>query len=211
MDEPRTGRSDPTDADRTEHRRDPVRDRPSSGSWVDVLGVLLVLAGVALAVIRWFGADPLERNAESLLAAVTLGAVIAAPGVLCLIATRTDRNALLLPAAIVLALLSTLSPATLPLFIGALALAWRWARVGPGHGRLRGALATVVVVVGLLGAVVLLLVRTTERTFYGNGVVHSTDGWQPWSTSLLVLGLVALTVAVACSLVPAGSSPTRTP
>ena len=39
---------------------------------------------------------------------------------------------------------------------------------------------------------VLLLVRTTERTFYGDGVVHSTDGWQPWSTSLLVLGLVAL-------------------
>lgn len=211
MVEPRTGRSDPADADGTEHGPDPVRDRPSSGSWVDVLGVLLVLAGVALSVIRWFGADPLERNAESLLAAVTLGAVIAAPGVLCLIATRTGRSALLLPAAIVLALLSTLSPATLPLFIGALALAWRWARVGPGHGRLRGALATVVVVVGLLGAVVLLLVRTTERTFYGDGVVHSTDGWQPWSTSLLVLGLVALTVAVACALVPAGSTPTRTP
>ena len=63
----------------------------------------------------------------------------------------------------------------------------------------------------VLGAVVLLLVRTTERTFYGDGVVHSTDGWQPWSTSLLVLGLVALTVAVACALVPAGSTPTRTP
>ena len=79
------------------------------------------------------------------------------------------------------------------------------------YARLRGALATVVVVVGLLGAVVLLLVRTTERTFYGDGVVHSTDGWQPWSTSLFVLGLVALTVAVACALVPAGSTPTRTP
>lgn len=171
-------------------------------TWVDVVGALLVLAGAALGVVRCFGADPLERNAESLLSAVALGAVIAAPGVICLIASRSGRPALLLPAALVLALLSTLSPATLPLFIGALALAWRWVRSPPGPSRLRGLAVTVVVVAGLVAATAVLLLLPTERTFERDGVVHSTDGWIPWTTSLVAIGLVVATVVAAWVLVP---------
>ena len=62
-----------------------------------VVGVLVVLCGVAITAVRYVGEDPLARNAESLVAALALGGVVAAPGVLALIAAGTGRPALLLP------------------------------------------------------------------------------------------------------------------
>jgi len=180
--------------------------------WVDVVGLLLILAGVGLGIIRFLGEDPVARSAESLTTSIALGALVATPGVLCLIANRTGRTPLLLPAAIVLALLSTLSPATLTLIIGAVALAWRWVRSPPGASRWRsaagaalvvaGAIGAALVVAGAIGAAALLLFRTTTRTFASGNHSYMTTGWIPWSTSIAVFTVLAVTIVAACAAVP---------
>lgn len=170
--------------------------------WVDVVGLLLILAGVGLGIIRFLGEDPVARSAESLTASIALGALVATPGVLCLIANRTGRTPLLLPAAIVLALLSTLSPATLPLIIGAVALAWRWVRSPPGASRWRSAAGAALVVAGAIGAAALLLFRTTTRSFASGNHAYMTTGWIPWSTSIAVFTVLAVTIVAACAAVP---------
>ncbi len=170
--------------------------------WVDVVGLLLILAGVGLGIIRFLGEDPVARSAESLTTSIALGALVATPGVLCLIANRTGRTPLLLPAAIVLALLSTLSPATLTLIIGAVALAWRWVRSPPGASRWRSAAGAALVVAGAIGAAALLLFRTTTRTFASGNHSYMTTGWIPWSTSIAVFTVLAVTIVAACAAVP---------
>ena len=170
--------------------------------WVDVVGLLLILAGVGLGIIRFLGEDPVARSAESLTTSIALGALVATPGVLCLIANRTGRTPLLLPAAIVLALLSTLSPATLPLIIGAVALAWRWVRSPPGASRWRSAVGAALVVAGAIGAAALLLFRTTTRSFASGNHAYMTTGWIPWSTSIAVFTVLAVTIVAACAAVP---------
>ena len=170
--------------------------------WVDVVGLLLILAGVGLGIIRFLGEDPVARSAESLTASIALGALVATPGVLCLIANRTGRTPLLLPAAIVLALLSTLSPATLTLIIGAVALAWRWVRSPPGASRWRSAVGAALVVAGAIGAAALLLFRTTTRSFASGNHAYMTTGWIPWSTSIAVFTVLAVTIVAACAAVP---------
>lgn len=171
-------------------------------TWADIVGALVVAAGVVLAVVRFLGEDPVARTPESFAASVALGAVIAVPGVLCLLAGRTGRTPLLLPAAILLALLSTLSPATLPLVAAAVALAWRWVRSAPRPSRLRSTVATVVVLVGSTGATLFLVLATTTRTFVARDRTYETDGWIPWTTSMLVLALLAGTVVAACAILP---------
>lgn len=170
--------------------------------WVDVVGLLLILAGVGLGIIRFLGEDPVARSAESLTTSIALGALVATPGVLCLIANRTGRTPLLLPAAIVLALLSTLSPATLTLIIGAVALAWRWVRSPPGASRWRSAVGAALVVAGAIGAAALLLFRTTTRSFASGNHAYMTTGWIPWSTSIAVFTVLAVTIVAACAAVP---------
>lgn len=170
--------------------------------WVDVVGLLLILAGVGLGIIRFLGEDPVARSAESLTTSIALGALVATPGVLCLIANRTGRTPLLLPAAIVLALLSTLSPATLTLIIGAVALAWRWVRSPPGASRWRSAAGAALVVAGAIGAAALLLFRTTTRSFASGNHAYMTTGWIPWSTSIAVFTVLAVTIVAACAAVP---------
>lgn len=170
--------------------------------WVDVVGLLLILAGVGLGIIRFLGEDPVARSAESLTTSIALGALVATPGVLCLIANRTGRTPLLLPAAIVLALLSTLSPATLTLIIGAVALAWRWVRSPPGASRWRSAAGAALVVAGAIGAAALLLFRATTRTFASGNHSYMTTGWIPWSTSIAVFTVLAVTIVAACAAVP---------
>lgn len=174
--------------------------------WVDVVGLLLVLAGAGLGIIRFLGEDPVARNPESLAASIALGTVLATPGILCLIANRTGRSPLLLPAAIVLALLSTLSPATLPLVIGAVALAWRWIRSAPGLSRRRSAVGTVLVIAGTISSAALLLFRTTTRSFASGNHAYMTTGWIPWSTSIIVLVILSATIAVVVALVPSRST-----
>lgn len=171
-------------------------------TWADIVGALVVAGGGVLAVVRFLGEDPLARNPESFAASVALGALIAVPGVLCLLAGRTGRTPLLLPAAILLAMLSTLSPATLPLVVAAVALAWQWVRSTPGASRLRSTVATVVVIIGSIGATLLLLLATTTLTIVTRDLTYETDGWTPWSTSMLVLALLAGTVAAACAILP---------
>lgn len=170
--------------------------------WVDVVGLLLILAGVGLGIIRFLGEDPVARSAESLTTSIALGALVATPGVLCLIANRTGRTPLLLPAAIVLALLSTLSPATLTLIIGAVALAWRWVRSPPGASRWRSAAGAALVVAGAIGAAALLLFRTTTRSFASGNHAYMTTGWIPWSTSIAVFTVLAVTIVAASAAVP---------
>ncbi len=170
--------------------------------WVDAVGLLLILAGVGLGIIRFLGEDPVARNPESGTAAVALGVLVATPGILCLIANRTGRTPLLLPAAIVLALLSTLSPATLPLIIGAVALAWRWVRSPPGASRWRSAAGAALVVAGAIGAAALLLFGTTTRSFVAGNHADTTTGWIPWSTSIAVFTVLAVTIVAACAAVP---------
>ena len=91
-----------------------------SPRWIVVIGSAVVAAGVALSVVRYAGSSPAETGAEALLGSVALGAVVAAPGLLTLLALE-DRPALLLPAATVLVPLSFLSLAgvLLPLLVPA--------------------------------------------------------------------------------------------
>lgn len=174
--------------------------------WVDVLGGVIVAAGAVLTVVRYLGEDPIARNAESLVGCIALGALIATPGALCLLANRTGRPALLLPSGIVLALLSTMSPATLPLLVPAVALVLRWARCGPGTSWPRSLAASIVVILGSLGATALFLLRTTTRTFTSPDHTYETTGWVPVSTSLLVFAALAVTAAAAFALSSSRSS-----
>lgn len=179
-----------------------LRPARPAATWVDMLGGFVVAAGAALVLVRFLGEDPIARNVESLVASVALGAVIATPGVLCLIANRTGRPALLLSSGIVLALLATISPATLPLLAPAVALLLRWARCGPGPSRLRALAASIVVIVGVLGAAALLILRTTTRTFSSADHTYQTTGWVPLSTSALVFAALVASIAAACALLP---------
>ncbi len=177
--------------------------------WVDVLGAIIIAAGTALTVVRMLGEDPIARNPESFLGSVALGALIATPGVLCLLANRTGRSSLLLSGGMVLGLLSTMSPATLPLLVAAVALVLRWARCGPSSSRLRALAANVVVVVGVLAATALFLTRTTTRTFTSPDHTYSTSGWVTVSTALLVLVVLVGTVAAAYALAPGSRASTN--
>src|SRR4051794_443880 len=69
------------------------------------VGVVVVAAGLGLAALRFAGGTPAEQGLEGAIGALALGAVVAAPGVLAILAVR-DRTVLLLPAAIILIPLS---------------------------------------------------------------------------------------------------------
>ncbi|MHB1139521.1 MAG: hypothetical protein ACYC2O_11235 [Microthrixaceae bacterium] len=183
--------------------------QPPSPQLVAVCGVLVVIAAGALVVVRFVGEAPLSRNAESLLASVALGGVVAAPGVLVLVAERSGRPSLLLAAAFVLAPLSLLSIATIPLLVVAVVLAGAWARRRSAGSRWRGTGAVVVATCGCIAAGVLLFAGTTTRTFTDGTTVHGTDGWIPWSTSIAVVGLVAAAVMVGTCLAPQRATSTR--
>lgn len=141
-------------------------------------GALVVAGGVALGVVRFFGEVPPGQNLEAAVGAVAFGAVIAAPGVLALLAPR-GRPALLLPAACILVPLSFLSFAlvTLPLLIPAMLLFGAYSRLAPVTSTVRALATTVVVVVLLVGALLALFARDDPReyvtytTSYGVGDV----------------------------------------
>jgi hypothetical protein len=94
-----------------------------SDAVVATIGWFIVCSGVGVGVLRYIdpdGASAVERAMEGPWGGLALAAVVAAPGVLVLLALR-DRPALLLPAAIILLPLSFLSFAgiLLPLLIPA--------------------------------------------------------------------------------------------
>jgi len=169
-----------------------------------VVGVVVVLGGVAITAVRYVGEDPLARNAESLLAALALGSIVAAPGVLALIAASTGRPALLLPAAIVLVPLSFISFAlvTLPLLVPAFLLVATWARSIPDDAAGRTLLAGFVAVACLVTAGWAVFALTVNREFTDGSSTFGTTGWTPWSTSALAFALVVVGILGSTALAP---------
>lgn len=151
-----------------------------SSGFVRAVGVLLVAAGLALALLRYLGGSPAERGVEGALGSLALGAPVAVTGVLALLALR-DRPVLLLPAAIALVPLSFLSFAgvTLPLLIPAvmlvLAYGRRSARRRPPRGTTIGSVVAIFAL--LFAAVVVLFLREDLRTYStatGSGSISDT-------------------------------------
>ena len=81
-------------------------------------------------------------------------------------------------------------------------LAWRWVRSPHGASRLRSTFGTALVLAGTIGAAALLLFRTTTRSFVAGNHAYMTTGWIPWSTSIAVFTVLAVTITVACTAVP---------
>lgn len=161
---------------------------------IKLVGGLVIAAGVAIAILRFFGGSPPEQNMEAAVGATVFGAVIATPGVLALLSLR-QRPALVLPAALVLIPLSFLSFSlvTLPLLIPAVLLMRSFVRTTQTGSALR-VFATGLFVPGLLlGAVfVLLFAHKDPREFMTDMVYYSTSDvityWEAaFSTVLAVL------------------------
>jgi len=175
------------------------------------IGWGLVAVGAGLSVVPWYGTEPPLRTAESALASVAFGALVAGPGVLALVGVRTGRPGMLLPAAIALVPLSFLSFAlvTLPLLVPSVLLFRLSVRTTP-DGRWTRALAAGLVGAGqLLVALGCFVALRTDRSYTladGSGG-GSTTGWVPWTTSALVLTLVATTIATTHAA--AGGQPRR--
>lgn len=181
---------------------DPTEERGlglcGSSGFVAMIGVLVVLAGAALAVVRFVGGTPAERGLEGAMGALALGTVVAAPGVLALLGLA-DRPALLLPAAIVLVPLSFLSFAgvTLPLLIPAVMLFVAYGRRSSTQPArpLLAALASASVLVLLVAAVVALFLHEDPRSYttaHGGG---STSDVITASESLVSLALATAAIA----------------
>ncbi len=132
------------------------------------VGVSVIVAGLALGVLRFVAAQPFERGFEGALGAFALGAVVAAPGAMALMALA-DRPVLLLPAAVVLVPLSVLSFAgvTLPLLIPAIMLFVAYGRRSSVHpiGTARALLTTVVILGLLIAAALALFVHQDPRSY----------------------------------------------
>ena len=145
-------------------RRDP---RGELDGTVVVAGAVVLVMGAAIAVIRFVGGSPAERGLEGALGACALGAVIAAPGALALLA-RIDRPALLIPAGVLLLPLSGVSIATLPLLIPAVMLLVAYVRRRPPEAvqpPLLVALSSAVVIMVVVAALVSLFIHEDPRTW----------------------------------------------
>lgn len=145
-------------------RRDP---RGELDGTVVVAGAVVLVMGAAIAVIRFVGGSPAERGLEGALGACALGAVIAAPGALALLA-RIDRPALLIPAGVLLLPLSGVSIATLPLLIPAVMLLVAYVRRRPPEAvqpPLLVALSSAVVIMIVVAALVSLFIHEDPRTW----------------------------------------------
>ena len=157
----------------------------------------MIAAGVALGLVRFFGEDPLGRNFECAVGAIAFGAVVAAPGVLALLAGH-DRPALLLPAAMLLIPLSFISFAlvTLPLLIPAYLLVLSYVRSTPADTGGRTAAVTAGVLLLLVAAGLTLFARQDPRewsTATGGG--YGTSDVVTYAESLTSLALTASAVA----------------
>jgi hypothetical protein len=142
-----------------------------SDAVVAAIGSIVVVAGVAVGFLRYVdpdGASAAQRAMEGPWGGLALGAVVAAPGVLVLLAFF-DRPVLLLPAAIILVPLSFLSFAgiLLPLLIPAGVLVAAYTRRSPSHPLRAGRTGVVVisVVALLLAAAISLFVHEDPRQY----------------------------------------------
>lgn len=171
---------------------------PGDRRLTTIIGWCLVVAGAALSTLPWFGQQPELRSLESAFAAMALGLLVSAPGVMVLIGGRAGRPGMLLPAAIALVPLSFISFAlvTLPLLIPSVLL-FRVVVRSTTDGRW-----TQTMVAGFVGAAALVIALgcyislTVERSWsHADGGGGSTSGWVPWPTSLLVISLAVLAIS----------------
>ncbi len=172
-----------------------------SDGFIAASGALIVAGGVALGFARFFGGAPqLERNLEGAAGAAAWAAVVAAPGVLALLALA-NRPVLLLPAAIMLVPLSFLSlaGATLPLLVPAVMLFTAYGRRSAELPARRGhAAAVTVVTIGLLveaGAV--LLVHEDPRSYSTPTSSGGVSDIVTYAESALALVVVAVALVWA--------------
>jgi hypothetical protein len=169
-----------------------------STGFIATIGGLVIVAGAALAVVRFLGGTPTEQGLEGAMGALALGTVVAVPGMLALLGLA-DRPALLLPAATVLVPLSFLSFAgvTLPLLIPAVMLFVAYGRrssaqSGPPG---RASLTTAFVLALLVAAVVALFFHQDPRSYSTANGGGSTSDVITALESLISLALAAAAIA----------------
>lgn len=164
---------------------------------IRVVGALVITAGAVFAVIRFFGEAPPGQNLEAAVGAAAFGAVIAAPGLLALLALH-ERPALLLPAALALVPLSFISFAlvTLPLLIPAYLMFRTYARAAPeGSGRV--ALVINAAVLALLAAAFLVLLTGNDAREYVTATsVYSTGDIVTYVEAAQSLALTTTAIVV---------------
>lgn len=168
---------------------------------VQVTGGVVIAAGVGFGVLRFVGDVPPAQDLEAALGATAFGAVIAAPGVLALLALR-DRPALLVPAAAVLIPLSFLSFAlvTLPLLIPAFLLMRAYLRAAHTGSGWRAALTTVVVLTLLVAALAALFAHEDPREYVTETTHYGTSDIVTYGESALSLALTVTAIGAGWRL-----------
>lgn len=164
---------------------------------------MVTAAGVGLAFLRYFGTEPAWRGIEGAMAGAALGAVVAVPGILALLA-RVDRPWLLMPAATLLFPLSILSIVLLPLLIVAALLLVSFGRRSTGRTTQggRAALMTLTVIVLLTAAAVTLFVHEDPRSYTTATGGGSTSDVITMAESLISLSLSSAAIAAGWLLAP---------
>jgi hypothetical protein len=161
---------------------------------------LVLAGGAATAVVRVVGGSPAESTAEALSGGAALGGLVAAPGVLAVLALD-ERPALLLPAATILVPLSFLSFAgvLLPLLVPAVLLFVAYGRRSAVHrtSALRTAATLAWVLVLLVAAGVALFVHPDPRSYATRFEQGSTSDVITPVEALVSLGLVAAAIVGA--------------
>jgi hypothetical protein len=169
-----------------------------STGFIRGVGVVVILAAAALAVAGYHGDADYQDWPERTLSGLALGAVVAVPGIVCLLALA-DRTALLLPGAALLVPLSFLSLAgvLLPLLIAAAMLFVAYGRRTAARDvdNAQTAVATIVVVIFVIAAVVALFAHQDPRTYTTSTGSGSTSDVVSSTESLISLGLSTVAVA----------------
>jgi hypothetical protein len=187
---------------------------------IRITGGFVIAGGVTLAVVRFLGEVPPGRDLECATGAIAFGLVIAAPGVLALLALR-DRPALLLPAAWLLIPLSFISFAlvTLPLLIPAYLLFRAYLRAaGPSStpaastSNWRTAATTAAVLALLVAAGLSLFAHDDAREWTTASAIYSTSDVITYAEAMLSLALTSSAVAAGWRLSrpvlsPVGATP----
>lgn len=178
-----------------------VRHPPVAGArgLVTAGGVAAILAGAALAILRFVNGTPPERGLEGGVGSLAMGAVVAAPGVLALLALR-GRPALLLAAAIPLLPLSMLSFAlvTLPLVLPALAFVVGYVRRSDDQPTLAHPGSVAVVVTALIVTAFLLLLSTDDPRSW------TTDAGGGSTSDVITFAEAFLSLAVTATAIGSG-------
>ncbi len=174
-----------------------------------VVGWVVVAAGMAGVALRTVNGAPGARaDPRALLATLAVGAVIAAPGVMALLA-RHDRPVLVLPAAVILVPAAFLSFAgvLLPLLIPAYLLFRTYAR-HRRQERLLDAIVAVALLALWFTSIVMLFSDTSMVEYRSTNATHSTElPTYVASTGSLVALSAGLALAWWATAPRAGSTP----